>query len=358
MAIWIQASYFLHLTMLGDIAKWKRVTITSIHDIKEFLKEDSTVRDLLPEVISTLRLLKTYLQSTMGQKRLNNIPLLNARQAVLDNLDLRPLVNEYIKSNTELPYTSSHLTILGEFGGTNIGVDGEAVFGTKTEATELGLLPNSHLTSRGWQCQVPQVTLVKLLVVYLQHQGAARGLVELCRLPCLAVRGAAVVVGQVLTILLGAFPAAGIRVGDPNVGVTPGNQSLNHWMVPVVHPNGVWEVNKSPDRRSRSPRMMDGLSSTPWSFKTRSGKVDGTHLLGNILKPEAVGHKTAFLPLPGVVHKGRASRPRQKPLPLPLSAPAAIQPEVAVPPRWGVYLVVEALPFCKWWHTECMAVER
>ncbi|KAJ8880770.1 hypothetical protein PR048_017241 [Dryococelus australis] len=40
----------LHLTMLGDIAKWKKVAITSICDTQEFLKEDSTVRGLLPEV--------------------------------------------------------------------------------------------------------------------------------------------------------------------------------------------------------------------------------------------------------------------------------------------------------------------
>ncbi|KAJ8890379.1 hypothetical protein PR048_009887 [Dryococelus australis] len=86
----------LHLTTLGDIAKWKRVAITSIHDTQEFLKEDSTVRDLLPEVnkcikllrtvpvttataersFSALRRLKTYLWSTMGQKRLNNTALL------------------------------------------------------------------------------------------------------------------------------------------------------------------------------------------------------------------------------------------------------------------------------------------
>ncbi|KAJ8892949.1 hypothetical protein PR048_005530 [Dryococelus australis] len=51
-------------------------------------------------VIYALRHLKTYLWSTMGQKRLNNLTLLNAYQAVLDNLDLKPLVNEFIKSNT------------------------------------------------------------------------------------------------------------------------------------------------------------------------------------------------------------------------------------------------------------------
>ncbi|KAJ8875512.1 hypothetical protein PR048_023407 [Dryococelus australis] len=110
----------LHLTMLGDIAIRKRVTITSIRDIQEFLKEDSTVRDILPEVnkcikllstvpvtkataersFSALRHLKTCLRSTMVHKRLNNIALLNAHQAVLHNLDLRPLVNEFIKSNT------------------------------------------------------------------------------------------------------------------------------------------------------------------------------------------------------------------------------------------------------------------
>ncbi|KAJ8882412.1 hypothetical protein PR048_014220 [Dryococelus australis] len=85
-------SLLLHLTLLGDIAKRKSVAITSIHDIQEFLKEVALFKTIVPEVnrcinllrtvpvttvtaerlFSTLRHLKTYLRSTMAQKRLNS----------------------------------------------------------------------------------------------------------------------------------------------------------------------------------------------------------------------------------------------------------------------------------------------
>ncbi|KAJ8876392.1 hypothetical protein PR048_020837 [Dryococelus australis] len=83
-AIWIDR-LLLHLTMLGDIAK------------QELLKEGSTVRDLLPEVNTCIKLLRTV---PNGARENTNIAQLNTHQAVLDNLDLRPLVNEFIKSNT------------------------------------------------------------------------------------------------------------------------------------------------------------------------------------------------------------------------------------------------------------------
>jgi len=110
----------LHLSMLGDIAKQRKINLSSMQDIRKLLMDDNTVCQLLPELykcvkllrtvpvttasaersFSALRRLKTYLRSTMGQKRLNNIALLNTHQSVLDNLDLRPLVNEFIQSNT------------------------------------------------------------------------------------------------------------------------------------------------------------------------------------------------------------------------------------------------------------------
>lgn len=48
---------------------------------------------------STLRRLKTYLRSTMGQKRLNRLAILNAHQDILDELNLKMLINNFILNN-------------------------------------------------------------------------------------------------------------------------------------------------------------------------------------------------------------------------------------------------------------------
>lgn len=109
----------LHLTMLNDVAKQRNVSLSSMNDVKKFIVEDKGVKDLLPEVtrclkllrtvpvttataersFSSLRRLKSYLRSTMGQERLNYVAILNCHQEVLDRLDIRPLVNEFVNKN-------------------------------------------------------------------------------------------------------------------------------------------------------------------------------------------------------------------------------------------------------------------
>lgn len=109
----------LHLSMLGDIATQKQVPVTSLYEMRKFLQSDSSVRSLLTEAtkcikllrtvpvststaersFSALRRLKSYLRTTMTQRRLNSIAVLNAHQEILDDLDLRPLVNDFVKRN-------------------------------------------------------------------------------------------------------------------------------------------------------------------------------------------------------------------------------------------------------------------
>jgi len=48
---------------------------------------------------SQLRRLKTYLRSTMTQRRLNSLIILNMYQEDVDNLDLTKLVNKFISKN-------------------------------------------------------------------------------------------------------------------------------------------------------------------------------------------------------------------------------------------------------------------
>ena len=98
-------------------------TLENIPDAKSkgmsFLGE-SNMKAMIPQVIKLLRLyltcaattataersfsqlrrLKTYIRSTMTQKRLNHFAILSAHQEHLDNLDMRTIVNLFISKNT------------------------------------------------------------------------------------------------------------------------------------------------------------------------------------------------------------------------------------------------------------------
>ena len=48
---------------------------------------------------STLKRVKTYLRSTMGQGRLNHLMTLNIYKDEVQNLDLKIVANEYVRGN-------------------------------------------------------------------------------------------------------------------------------------------------------------------------------------------------------------------------------------------------------------------
>ncbi|ESO04079.1 hypothetical protein HELRODRAFT_173156 [Helobdella robusta] len=50
---------------------------------------------------SGLRRLKTYLRSTMGQKRLNSVSLLHFHKDVANEMDLDSIINEFIQRNDQ-----------------------------------------------------------------------------------------------------------------------------------------------------------------------------------------------------------------------------------------------------------------
>ena len=58
---------------------------------------------------SALRHVKTYLRSTMGQERLNNLMLLHIHKELTDDLDLKDVVTEFISGSEH------RLSIFGKF---------------------------------------------------------------------------------------------------------------------------------------------------------------------------------------------------------------------------------------------------
>ena len=58
---------------------------------------------------SALRRIKTYLRSTMGQERLNNLMLLHIHKEITDDLDLKDVATEFISGSEH------RLSIFGKF---------------------------------------------------------------------------------------------------------------------------------------------------------------------------------------------------------------------------------------------------
>ncbi len=58
---------------------------------------------------SAMRWLKTYLRSSMGQKRLNHLMLLHLNKEKLDSLDLDAIGNEFVQGSEH------RLRIFGKF---------------------------------------------------------------------------------------------------------------------------------------------------------------------------------------------------------------------------------------------------
>ena len=51
---------------------------------------------------SALRRVKTYLRSTMGQQRLNDLLLLHVHKEITDSLNLKEVVNNFVNSEHRL----------------------------------------------------------------------------------------------------------------------------------------------------------------------------------------------------------------------------------------------------------------
>ena len=51
---------------------------------------------------SALRRVKTYLRSTMGQQRLNDLLLLHVHKEITDSLDLKEVINNFVNSEHRL----------------------------------------------------------------------------------------------------------------------------------------------------------------------------------------------------------------------------------------------------------------
>ena len=106
----------LHVSMFHDLMRQQGKTVTSLGDIVDILKADATIRVLLPELTTAVRLiltipvttctaersfsglrrLKTYLRSTMSQSRLNHVAVLNVHRELLDKTDIDAVMNDFI----------------------------------------------------------------------------------------------------------------------------------------------------------------------------------------------------------------------------------------------------------------------
>ena len=102
----------------------------TVFEIKEYIKNlTQAQRDLLDQVVTILKLIlimpatnatsersfsalrrvKTYLRSTMRQDRLNDLMLLHVHKDITDNLNVKEVINCYVKDSEH------RLRIFGKF---------------------------------------------------------------------------------------------------------------------------------------------------------------------------------------------------------------------------------------------------
>ena len=106
----------LHVSMFHDLFKQQGRHVSNVGDIVDILKEDASLKQLLPELtkavrliltvpvttctaersFSALRRLKTYLRSTMTQTRLNSIAVLSCHQDYVGRIDVEAVMNEFM----------------------------------------------------------------------------------------------------------------------------------------------------------------------------------------------------------------------------------------------------------------------
>ena len=114
-----ESRLLLHLSMLSDLCRSSNppVIVTGISDVVQMFKNNEVWSKMLPEVVNFLRLyltlpvtsctaersfsclrrLKTFLRSTVSQKRLNHIALLHCHCD--QTLDLAEICNTFIVNN-------------------------------------------------------------------------------------------------------------------------------------------------------------------------------------------------------------------------------------------------------------------
>ena len=102
---------------------------SALKGIQNLLSEDNTLKDILPNYtmavrillvlpatsctaersFSCLRRLKSWLRSNMGEQRLTYLALLNINRELVDNIDLKKVVNGFVKGATVRENTFLHL---------------------------------------------------------------------------------------------------------------------------------------------------------------------------------------------------------------------------------------------------------
>ncbi|KYN19303.1 Zinc finger MYM-type protein 1, partial [Trachymyrmex cornetzi] len=119
----------LHRDMFIDMIKAKDLKVTNLKDAVNVLKNDIAMVDCVSELVSlaklvltipsstctaersfsALRRLKTYLNSTMLQQRMNSIAILHVHREIAEKIDIDKLLNDFISKNKNRRSTFSML---------------------------------------------------------------------------------------------------------------------------------------------------------------------------------------------------------------------------------------------------------
>ena len=87
------------IAFLRDLSDGQRSFFSEVCHLAQLILVMPATNAISKRSFSAMRRLKTYLRSSMGQKRLNHLMVLHLNKDKLDSLDLDAIGNEFVQEN-------------------------------------------------------------------------------------------------------------------------------------------------------------------------------------------------------------------------------------------------------------------
>ena len=82
---------------MQDMPKKKRFLINEVEKLVKLLLLAPATNAESERIFSAMKRVKTYLRSTMGNKRLKALMFMHVHKSILDKIDLQDVANEFVE---------------------------------------------------------------------------------------------------------------------------------------------------------------------------------------------------------------------------------------------------------------------
>ena len=95
---------------LQDMSRSRSLFISEVGKIGKLLLLSQATNATSDGVFSALKLMKTYLRSSMGNNRLHALMLMHVHNNILDNINLADVANQFVDRKDRRKQTFGHLS--------------------------------------------------------------------------------------------------------------------------------------------------------------------------------------------------------------------------------------------------------